>query len=583
MIRTAPILLAAWLTGPAAFAQEAAPDEESDKDPVSVSFTEDFEFRILEFDPAPLVQVGGPAPKFIEQVNRLTGRVSKGRFSFNIQVDEVAFAGLPYELDGERVSTPPDLIRNCGLPECVSSPLGEYFYVNPEKIAANYKSDNVEVAVGDFYAAFGYGAALNLNRNVDIDIDTSIQGARVTAKPGDWSITGLAGTANRQQVFADNQNVGTLEGDLRHLIGGVRVERFGLGPADLGIHGVAFDFTQTYGFPGVFEEAGTGPDAVVGGATMALYGVAGIDFQFEGDVFGFPQSTDGESILFVGGESELGHAFFGSASFLLGSSIWTIEYKDYNNVNRINLPTAAEQYVSVAPPTLEYERAINFHTAAAIGSNNIRGGRVRMDLALGDITPYVETSVFRDQDLENAAQHAPAPETIVQGATGAEVLKDKLTILANALARAEIRDGNNNGEDINLYTDLDFKFPLVGHAHADVILIGQQFYTGPEGTTFNAIEARDWTTLNGTLSVLPTPEFGLTGYLDYTTNPFAQEGGNLWSPFTYGAAELFVKPSSAWTVKLFHGGYAAGIRCSGGQCRNVPAFTGSRVAVTGSF
>jgi hypothetical protein len=75
---------------------------------------------------------------------------------------------------------------------------------------------------------------------------------------------------------------------------------------------------------------------------------------------------------------------------------------------------------------------------------------------------------------------------------------------------------------------------------------------------------------------------GVTGFLDYTTNPFAKAGGNL-GPYNFGAVEIYVKPSSAWTVKAFHGGYAAGIRCSGGQCRMVPAFTGTRLAVTGTF
>ncbi|MBX2803625.1 MAG: hypothetical protein KTR31_38460 [Myxococcales bacterium] len=570
-----------------AVAPPSDPPTKERKNPVSVSFSEDFEFRIQNFDPAPLVRVAGPPPKFIEQVNRLTGRVSAGSFFANVQVDQVAFAGLPYLLDGNRVADPPRLILNCGLPECVQSPFGEYVYANPEKVAAGYDGDKVSFTVGDFYSAFGYGGSLNVNRNVDIDIDTSIQGARVVASPGNWEITGLAGTLNRQQVFADNPNVGLLEGDLRHLIAGARVERFGLGPADLGVHAVGYDFADTYGFQGALDEVGTSMDAVVAGGTVALYGVAGIDWVFEGDLYGFPLNEAGESELFIGGVPEPGHALFGSASFFVGSTIWQVDAKKYRNVNRINRPTAGEQYQSVIPPTLEYERAINFNTAASVLSNDVFGGRIRMDLALGAATPYIAVSAFRDTDLENASQHAPAPENIGQILGGAEVLLDDFTVLANALARAEWRDGDQ-GRDMQLYTDIDLKFPLVGHAHADLILIGQRFLAGPERENFVDAEGLDnrdgdWTELNASLSVLPLPDFGITGFLDYTTNPFAQNGGNLGGPNNYGAIEVFWKPASAWTVKAFHGGYAAGIRCSGGQCRNVPAFTGTRLAITGTF
>ena len=85
-----------------------------------------------------------------------------------------------------------------------------------------------------------------------------------------------------------------------------------------------------------------------------------------------------------------------------------------------------------------------------------------------------------------------------------------------------------------------------------------------------------------------TLEYGLANYTSSSFNvrkDGSNNGGNLkedW-PAAYGAVELFWKPTSSWTVKAFHGGYAAGIRCSGGQCRNVPAFTGTRLAVVGTF
>jgi hypothetical protein len=575
------LALIGWLGLPAVGAEPES-DADAPRDHVSVTFTNDFEIRYQQFDPSPLVRVDGPPPKFVEQLDRFTARASTDHWGFNVQVDEVAFVGMPYEVDGEVVHEPPPLIQNCGLPRCISSPFGEHFYANPEKFGVTYSSPDLKVAAGDFYAAFGYGAALNLNRNVDIDIDTSIQGARVVAKPGPWEIVALAGMLNRQQVFADNPNFGTLHGDRRHLVSAVRVQRYALGPATLGLHGVAYDFVDDYGLAGAADQLLTPTDAVVGGGTVELYGVGGIDWQFEGDIVGFPTDADGRSPLFQRGEPSLGHALYASASFAAGPTIWQLDVKRYHELNRINGPLASEQYQVVVAPTLEYERAINFNTSAALSSNDITGARARVDLALGAVTPYVSVAAYRDTDIDNAAQHAPAPETIGTVLGGVEALLDEFTVLLNALGRLEWRD-DDQGRDAQAYADVDLKFPLVGEAQGDLIVTGQRFVGGPEKGGFTSADGtHSWTEASVAFTLAPNHVAGVTGFFDYTTNPFALAGGNL-SPTTFGAVEVYVRPSSAWTVKAFHGGYAAGIRCSGGQCRNVPAFTGTRLAVTGTF
>ena len=81
--------------------QAYADDEDADdaEPAVSLSFTDDLEIRLQNFDPSPLVRVDGPPPKFIEEVNRFTGRAQAGPWGFNVQVDQVAFIGLPYAVD----------------------------------------------------------------------------------------------------------------------------------------------------------------------------------------------------------------------------------------------------------------------------------------------------------------------------------------------------------------------------------------------------------------------------------------------------------------------------------------------------
>lgn len=567
-------------SGPTTDADEAS--ETDNTKGVTLTFSNDFEFRFQEWDISPLVRVAGPAPRFIEQVNRFTALAGIGRWSLNLQVDEVLFIGTPYLLDGVRTTAPPPLITDCNSPPCIRTPYGDNFYANPEKVALSYVGDDIEFTVGDFYTVFGYGAALNLNRNVDIDIDTSIQGVSVKATPGEWEITGIAGTLNRQQVFADFINVERLQGDFRHLVAGARATRHAIGPASIGAHAVAYDFTTEYGFDGVREEAGSSLDAMIGGATLDLYSVAGADWRFEADVVGFPRNELDQNILFPISQPTTGHSLYGGAQFFLGNTVWQVEGKKYKDFQRVNgITGGAEFYQVLTPPSLEYERAVNPDSQAALISNDISGGRVQMDVIAGRTTPYVALGFFRDNDLTNSAQKGPAPETIGVVGAGVESLLDDFTLLANFQGRYEQRDGEGNGRDAQLYGDIDFKFPLVGEAHGDLIIFGQRFWGGryaedPPDQTHNFTEA------SVSLTIAPSHSMGVTGYFDYTTNPVAQMGGNL-GPTNFGAVEIYLKPSTAWTVRAFYGGYAAGIRCSGGQCRLVPAFTGARLAVTGTF
>lgn len=552
----------------------AAPTPEKKKSELSVSFTTDTEARWLEYDARPLLHVDGPAPSFFEIVGRQTMRLHKGKFGFDLQMDEVVFIGIPHTVDGEKTSEPPSMVYGCGLETCISNPISDAVYANPEKFAFTYTSPELNVTVGDFYGAFGYGLALNVNRNVDIDVDTSIQGGRIVARPGDWEITGLAGMMNRQQVFQDLQNVRALRGDQRHLLAAVRAERFNLGPASVGAHAVMVDYVRGFGLSPTLEEAGTQPDAIIGGATLALYGVGGVDVAIEADGYSYPTDTTFQASE----ERQPGYGIYGQASFGIGATLWQIEAKRYKNVYRLNNPVAEDIYVMVAPPTLEYERAINPDTSAVTGSNDIWGLLARTDILAGDVMPYVAVGFARDMDLVNAAQHAPTPENIVQAQAGVEYLAEHFALLANAVGRMDLREDGLD-PDRQIYGDLDIKMPLVKKTHTNIVLFGQYFVAGPDDQGF---VYKPWGQLSASVTLLPSPDLGLTIFGDYNDNPIAA-GDGLFGEAGYGAAELFWKPTSAWTLKAFYGGYAAGIRCSGGQCRTVPAFTGARLAATGAF
>ncbi|TNE92893.1 MAG: hypothetical protein EP330_00500 [Deltaproteobacteria bacterium] len=531
---------------------------------VNSTFTNDLEIRYWRVPDRLDGYEDREVLNYFEQVDRFTAHVStdSGWQAF-AQVDQVMLTANAYKLDGvytkERTLRGPDLWW--------VGPERWDVYVNPEKLYIGKKSGNVTWRVGDFYEAFGYGAALNVNRNVDIDIDTSIQGARLFWQPGAWDVTILGGQLNRQQVFQDNPNIG-LRGDLRHFVTGAQVKRFGLGPMNIGAHAVAYNFVDEAGISAGFSELGSPMDAVVTGASAEL--AASFDLNGEVDLFTHPSGQLND---------EPGYLAYGSAAFYIGSTTWQLEGKRYKDAERLNSLTTPELYEVGIAPTLEYERAITEDSSATVNSNDVYGGRLRMDWSAvpGRVVPYASFAVFRD--LDTAGLHFnEVPETVIHPLVGVEAVGEGVNVLLNAGYRVDMRDGGGES-DRQLHGDIDFKFPVVAQTHADINAAIEYYQWGDNG----ALQQNDYVEMEtATTFLLHEPEIAFIWYTDVTTNPLIDSKGNL-ADLLYGAFEIQYKPADAWTLKAFYGAYKAGIRCSGGQCRQLPGFEGGRVSVVGNF
>jgi hypothetical protein len=542
----------------------AAPPAPAARPQLGWSFQDDFKLRYwIKRDRLPNFP-DKAVFNYAEQVNRLIGNFNLGKSSGFVQIDEVALFANHYYLDDELYAE-----RDLTSPE-LWNPWPGSSYLNLEKVRFTYKTGKIVLDVGDTYAAFGRGLALNVNRNVDIDIDTSIQGAKLVAHAGDWDVTAIAGMLNRQQVFQENPNLG-LRPDYRHGVAGFRVDRYGLGPASIGAHAVAYDFVQTPGAAGL-AEYGT-PDAVIGGANVELLGVGGLDWYVEGNAFGYP-TTD----LTGGVRGAPGYGLYASVAAYLGPTTWLLEGKRYTNTDRMNTLVAGELYRVSVPPTLEYERVITEDSSAAVASNDIWGTRLRCDISAipGVLTPYVAVQFARDLDL-GTLHFNTVPETIIDPIIGVEALGETMSLIANAGYRTDDRDGTDWGSDRMLYGDLDWKFPLPWHLEGDATVAGRYFSWGK-----NPLQQADFQTIESAVTVQHGSEVAVIGYLDYTNNPLVNTIGNL-NDRTYGAVEVQIKPKPAWTFKAFYGAYKAGIRCSGGQCRQLPGFEGARVTASLSF
>ena len=537
------------------------PGKKKKKSKVSVSVTDDLEIRYWRIpkrlDSFPDREVFN----YLEQVNRITVNGSAGSFTAFAQIDQVALMFNRYQLDGV-VYNERDLVQ-----PSLNSFWPGFSYVSPEKFQLKWSKGATTLVFGDFYAAFGRGGALNLNRNVDIDIDTSIQGLRYEWKGARTEVSLLAGQLNRQQVFQDNPNQ-ALAGDRRHSLIGGRAVLYGVGPMNFGVHSTVLDYVEEPGWKAGFEEWGTTPDVVTGGATIEAMGLAGLDWFVEADVFGFPTA-----VARGPDDQALGYGVYASSTAYWGATSWLFEAKRYKGSERINAPTSSELYEIGIFPTLEYERAINKDSNAAMNSNDIWGGRLQVDWAVSDtFVPYGALAVYRDDDLEN--HDNPVPESVVHALLGGEYIGAHSAVLFNAGLRVDERDGTEYGIDRQVHADVSYKFPIAGTWSASADVYAEHFHFGKGHDDYVEIESA--------VTVRPNGKWAVTWFTDYTTNPFVDSTGNLAEAW-YGAAEVQWQPASAWTVKGFFGAYKAGLRCAGGQCRLLPGFNGARVSVTGTF
>ncbi len=544
----------------------SAAEGEAEKPDLPVTFTEEFKLRYWSQDQTLETDEGEVhAYDYVEQVNRLSASGSFGDWTVNAQVDEVALFRNQFYLDDELV-----VERELVDPDAFS-PTPGFSYLNVEKLMVRHQGETATITLGDHYASFGRGIVLNLNRNVDVDVDSSIQGVKAEWRPGAWDVTGVIGQINRQQVYMTNPNVG-ISGDKRHAVAGLRAERYGLGPANVGVHGVAWSFTEEAGLGAGFQELGTTPDALAGGATVEVFGVGGVDWFLEADGFGFPTDT-----LFGGQETEPGYAVYGSAAIYWGLTTWLVEGKRYKNAERLNSLLGPEFYEVATGPTLEYERATTEDSSAALNSNDIYGGRVRLDISAAQgVVPYAAVTVLRDKEL-GGLHFNEVPETIIHPVGGLELTIDHWAVLLNMGYRIDDRDGTEGGSDRQLHGDLDFKFPL-GHGWLGNISSGIERYQWGN----NPLQQTDYFETENAVSIQYGSKIGLIGYLDYSDNPLIDTTGNLADDL-YGALEIQFKPTSAITMKAFYGAYKAGIRCSGGQCRMMPGFEGARFTFVGTF
>jgi hypothetical protein len=500
---------------------------------------------------------------YMEQVSRTNLLWLQGPWTIGAQVDQLALFLNRYYLDDERV------YEHEPVTSGMRSPFTDA-YGTLEKVWVGRKMEWGDVQFGDGYVSFGRGLALNLVRNTDIDLDTSLRGLQASVSQGDWEISAAGGWTNQQQVQQDNPNY-LLRPDRQSLVAGIRVDKYALGPTNVGVHSVVYRFAREAA--DIWEAPANIADpldVVVTGGTLEWMGLGGMDWFVEGDVFKHFNSD-----LHAGEAPGLGSAIYASTAAYLGVATVLVEVKRYDGAERLNTFSSLEGYEVVSGPTLEYERVITEDSSATVNSNDIIGGRVRVDLAVWEkLTPILAVGVHRDEEL-GGLHFNRAPETIVHPVLGLEYFGETVQCIANGGMRQDLRD-DGYGADVLTHVDVALDFPL-GPFHGELIVDAQRFSWGD-----NVNQQSDFSASSVALGIRPSDTWTLVLYNDYSDNPLIPSEGNL-TETQYGAVEVQAHLAEATTLKAFYGAYKAGIRCAGGQCRNLPGFDGARLSLTTMF
>ena len=532
--------------------------------------TEDFELRYHRVDDKVPGFEDRNVLDYVEQVNRLNLLLASPKnFSFAAQIDQVALWGNRYYLNDEEV------IEREILDPSITSPW-ESAYVLLEKWNFTKKWTPVDLGLGDVYASFGRGISLNLVKNTDIDVDTSIRGGKTIVRAGDWEGTIVSGFTNRQQISQDNPNT-DIARDVHHMVTGLRLENYGLGPLQAGVHGVLYQFGRSGSDPDVTWARYSDPlDTAVAGVTLAA-APGGVDLFAEGDIFDY-RSEDF-------GTNDPGYAVYGSGSFYPGKTVVTVEAKRSKDTELVNTFTATDSYEVATIPTLEYERVITEDSSATVNSNDLTGARVRVDYAITPavLIPYASIAAFDDQDT-GGAHFNRTPERIAHGMVGVQWQKGEGVIQVNAGYRVDDRVAADDpdvpddlGADRMAHTDGDIHFGVWGDDALELTWALQSFQWGD-----NANQQNDYVQMSNALAYHRGEHWVLVLYQDYSDDPLLETTGNLDEDL-YGAVELQWQPNSATELRLFYGAYKDGIRCSGGQCRKLPGFEGARLSFNSRF
>ena len=548
-----------------------------------------------------------PPFPFHELINRTTATLRIKRLTFGLQFDALAsgpgckdtgFASAYAERHDDSACVPPNRILGSGWDD----PVSEQVLVRLEKAYLRYAGKGFEVQLGDFYASFGRGIVLSMVKKPEIDQDNSIRGARFDLMTRKLGLTLLGGLTNPQEISMELRNQG-IDKLSSQLLAGASISLRPSSNLRFSAHSVGYKLLELPSF------------SVGGTAEVSNIGdVLDLFVEANGFFYGSEDGSDAKPVR--------GHGAYFAGTLYTGPLTLLIEAKSYRNAQLLvqQGPVVPMQYNN--PPSLEHEPTITEDINGSVQSGNIHGLRVQPELYFLTTDTTLTGSVAVALDLEPhppfSRQHEFTVHPWIAIDQPIHLGKADLHLGADLGYRHDFpvrSDGEAgiSGEEADLraaeflshtgmlhYTiDVSATFgkhsiELVSHYRRHAVTLEDQVCWNSGGGSEHCDRDDGWISIESSLSYTLMGKYTLALHVDHTDDPIVQSLanngaiGNLaydkdWRRSTYFGAEVILKPISNLEIYAFFGSQKAGIVCTGGACRTVPAFTGVKTRVSVNF
>ncbi len=535
------------------------------------------------------------ADRYYDWLNKLDAKLTYGAWHAELRLDSALFWNVL------QVSSLPEVQQ-----KAVSQLMQNRFINNLvlEKVSVSYISPNLEATLGDFYINYGRGIVLSLRKVDQLGVDTTLRGATVTGRIGNFSANVAGGITNNVNT---DQATASVAPDAEDPVLAARLEYRLPRKFDFSLEGTGF--SQNYNtlktidsynvpFPTSLNpltctpanncrQVAIAPLSLGQIGTVALHAppVNALHIENFGATLELPQILEQASAYFEFAHqwsylqdlnrTTQGDAFYGGANLYFGPVTIQVELKDYLNFwgpVQSSLQTFTNYYQSTVytnPPNLEeiWQEEITANPLF------IWGPRLRVDWQVNEyLRPYVAGAAFVDNG---------SFWNIYYGLVGLEAnwQQHRSHFNINGGVRYQIYNSyaplpppspiNENPSlnaaewwiqyDIVQALTSIYSLELDGlHRHHQDCTIGSACLFWQQGYAYLSLK-RTSITVSGGLEY-------------YTLSP------TLDQPYYFNGSVSWIA-SESLLVRAFVGGREAGLRCINGICRQFPGFNGINLEV----
>jgi len=463
------------------------------------------------------------------------------------------------------------------------SEFGEIFKRFPYKYFAFTKED-YSVRVGDFYGIFGRGTVLDLREEKANFFNNSISGAKVEFENDYFFFQGLGGKGNFRYLNdfdPTNQTIEEMNNSVMGVDGNVSVTdifeienySFNIGLSYLYMEGDEVDESQYLYEDSYVKKSEIGSVNI----TTNLY-----DFEFYNE---YAIKTTYVT------PSKKGWANYSSLSYGTEGIGITLEFKDYYQygANPNSVTSGFAPYQNPSQVVIDHSSHLLKNNLHLVNANDEIGYQIQIrssyikniDLAL-----IAAMSSLHDGDsfipkLDDAS-YLPYKDLWFDARYN---MKHSSFLLGGGLSYDTPLSKDANSVTIPGVTDPDMIY-----SYTRTTIMGEYDFEIDENSSFKILSdyqlvdhnvsatTHDWNDMYFSIEYSYS-KYGYVNVSVITTSEEVPED----TPDTWVGFEAGVKLADNHKLELFYGRERAGIKCSGGSCRQVPEFDGFKLTLTSSF